>query len=169
MKEFQAMKENKVIVKEMQKGSEKLFHAYGNKAPLTVHGNFEEIIQIGPELSEESFYVVKEGNMSLLGSKTAKKLKVLQINKNSGDLGKFPFMKDITIHIQIDPRVKPVNQPLRRTPLEMESLIENEMKDLLEEDMIEPVIGYSSWQSPIVPVSKGIGKIRLCVDMRADL
>lgn len=78
---WKSMKEKKVMVKETKRGSDKQFRAYGDKAPLTVLGSFKAIIQIGSEVSEEMFYVVKEGNMSLLGSNTAKDLKVLQINK----------------------------------------------------------------------------------------
>uniref|UniRef100_A0A336LNK9 CSON014954 protein n=1 Tax=Culicoides sonorensis TaxID=179676 RepID=A0A336LNK9_CULSO len=79
----------------------------------------------------------------------------------------FSCIRDIMIHISINKNVPPVNQPLRRTPLAFESLIEAEITSLLNQDIIEEVQDYSPWQSPIVPILKSQNKIRLYNDMRA--
>lgn len=71
------------------------------------------------------------------------------------------------VHIDIDHKIKPVNQPLRRVPLAYEKQIEKEIMSLLESDIIEEVKHYSAWQSAIVPIQKSKDEIRICVDMRA--
>lgn len=63
--------------------------------------------------------------------------------------------------------MKPVRQPLRPVPIGMIDLVEERLNELLRLDMIEPVEGFTPWVSALVPVVKGNGKLRLCVDMRA--
>lgn len=48
-----------------------------------------------------------------------------------------------------------------------ESLVEDKLNDLLQEGIIERVEGYSPWRSPLVPVGKKDGGVRICVDFRA--
>lgn len=69
--------------------------------------------------------------------------------------------------IEIDSNVKPVRQPLRPVPIGLEPLVEDKLNELLRLDMIEKVTGSTKWVSPLVPVLKGNGNIRLCMDMRA--
>lgn len=49
----------------------------------------------------------------------------------------------------------------------MEAVVESTILKILEENIIERAEGPYTWISPLVPVRKTDGKIRLCVDMRA--
>ncbi len=56
-------------------------------------------------------------------------------------------------------------QSLRRLPLALEKPVENEIRRLLSEDVIEPINNFP-YISPIVVVPKKDSSIRLCVDYR---
>lgn len=66
----------------------------------------------------------------------------------------------------IDPRVKPVQQPVRRVPIAVEEKVENKLNEALARDIIEKVMQPSPWISPMVIVFKPDGDIRICIDMR---
>lgn len=147
---------------------DKTFLAYGSDKPLTVIGSFDTDIQIGDQVQSGTFYVVKGGTRDLLGKDTAMSLKVLklglgvyQVSDNS-----FPKIKNIQLHISIDKTVKPVAQPCRRVPIPLEEKINDKIDELVKLDIIEPVKFPSGWVSPIVPVLKPDGDVRVCVDMR---
>lgn len=46
--------------------------------------------------------------------------------------------------------------------------MEAKINELVEKDIIERVPGSSKWISPIVPIIKDNGEVRLCVDMRRE-
>lgn len=150
---------------------DRMLTSYAVKEPMDIIGMFSAEIVAGPNRSFAKFYVVKGGQQCLLGDYTAKDLKVLKVGFDVGAVegtqGKpFPKMRDVLVEIPIDPNVQPVQQPYRRPPIALEEKIEAKLKSLLDKDIIEPVKGPSSWVSPIVPVIKDNGDIRLCVDMR---
>ena len=58
----------------------------------------------------------------------------------------------------------PIYQPHRRFPKPLSEELERQCKELTDADIIEPSI--SPWSSPIVPVRKKDGTIRMCVDYR---
>ena len=58
----------------------------------------------------------------------------------------------------------PVKLPLRRIPYAMRAKIEEVIRNLLAAGIIRP--SSSPWASPIVPVVKKDGQIRMCVDYR---
>ncbi|KAG6461364.1 hypothetical protein O3G_MSEX012576 [Manduca sexta] len=70
------------------------------------------------------------------------------------------------IEIPVNDSVKPICQPYRRVPIPLEEKVELKIKELLKKDIIEEVHGPSSWVSPIFPILKEDGSLRLCVDMR---
>ena len=57
--------------------------------------------------------------------------------------------------LHIDPNVKPVAQPMRRTPFSMRSKLEEKIKELIELDINEPAQGPTPWVNPgfVVPES----------------
>lgn len=69
--------------------------------------------------------------------------------------------KGFTHLVKICPECKPVQQKLRRLPFSVRETVSEELRRLIEQDVIEPV------DSPIVVTTKKGGeRIRLCVDLR---
>ena len=71
--------------------------------------------------------------------------------------------------IHIDESVKPVAQPHCRVPFHVRKQVEEKLKQLENDDIIELVEGPTPWVSPIVVVPKPNkpNEIRICVDMRS--
>ncbi|XP_037970244.2 uncharacterized protein K02A2.6-like [Plutella xylostella] len=162
------LKKNKVQVCNQEANPAKTFVAYGSATPLKLMGAFDADIKLAGTSLNTTFYVIKNGTRDLLGRVTATSLGVLQINVNCNqiEVEAFPKFKDVLVTIPIDETVKPVIQPYRRIPIPLEEKVEMKLNELLKKDIIEVVKGPSNWISPIVPVLKETGEIRLCVDMR---
>lgn len=154
------------------KPTTKKFMGYGQNQ-LTVVAVFDSIIKVKAmkETTQVTFYVIKGGQQSLLGSTTAKKLKVLKVGVsalNDKQIAKineeqeFPSIKDVEIVLPIDKNVTPVQQPLRRTPAALIQDVDDHLNELLAQGIIEKVNGYSEWISPLVPIIKRNGDLRLC-------
>ena len=58
----------------------------------------------------------------------------------------------------------PLKQPYRRFPDPLKKEIQEEIGKLLERGIVEP--SKSPWASPMVPVRKKTGKLRICIDYR---
>ena len=86
------MKENKAIVNQQKKGSDRKFFAYGQKDPIEIRGRFEAKITIGNKSTIAKFYVAEEGKQNLISKETAEKLGVLQItiNEIAENIQQFP-------------------------------------------------------------------------------
>lgn len=171
-KTWQTMKDNYSKVTNQNKEPQKEFMAYGSGTPLKLLGSFDAEIKLGKSSENTTFYVISGGTRNLLGKITATSLGVLKINipvnvNNVAMESKaFPKFKDVLVEIPIDKTVKSVTQPYRRIPIPLEAKVEVKIKQLLQTDIIEEVKGPSNWISPIVPVLKDNGDVRLCVDMR---
>ena len=68
--------------------------------------------------------------------------------------------------LHIDPNVKLVAQPIRRTPFSPRSKVEAKIQERVDLDIIEPAQGPTTWVKPVVVVPKSGGNIRLCIAMR---
>nr|CAH7725339.1 unnamed protein product [Callosobruchus chinensis] len=165
---WELLKKSKVVVFNQIKNPDKLLFAYGSTQPLKISGSFEAIIEIGLKKEPATFYVIQEGKRNLLGKATALSMGVLKIGLdiNTVNSEPFPKFKDITVDIPIDKTVTPVNQPYRRIPIPLESKVNKKIDELIASDIIEEVKGPSKWVSPMVPVLKENGDIRICIDMR---
>lgn len=167
-KTWEELRNKKVqVCKQVMKPNKTLL-AYGSKTPLDVKGSFETEIEINGNKERSTVYVITEGTRNLLGKNTAINLGVLKLGIGINQVEKKPFpkFKDVLIEIPIDNSVKPISQPCRRVPIPIEGKVEEKIKELLDRDIIEEVQGPSKWVSPIVPILKGNGELRLCVDMR---
>ncbi|XP_075981602.1 uncharacterized protein LOC142980155 [Anticarsia gemmatalis] len=167
-KTWEHMKHCNVKVSNQQKSSNKTFLAYGAKEPLKVLGSFDALIEAGSNSIITKFYVIKNGSRNLLGKETAIALKVLKLglDVNSIEQKPFPKFKDVQLEITFDKTVRPVCQPYRRVPIPLETKINKKIDELVQMDIIEPVNKPSAWVSPMVPVLKPDGDIRICLDMR---
>lgn len=173
------MKLRDVKVRNERFDNEKRFLAYG-RVPLKLITVFDADMEIndGDKLlkTTSTFYVIEKGQQPLLGKVTAQQIGVLQIGLPSShnasisrvDTGKQPFpkIKGIELSLPIDRTVPPVIQPLRRCPIPLLQQVESKLDELLQMDIIEKVTRPTSWVSPLVPILKDNGELRLCVDMR---
>ncbi|XP_062550865.1 uncharacterized protein K02A2.6-like [Armigeres subalbatus] len=123
------------------------------------------------------FLVAPKGQTDLLSKATAFALGVLKIgysvNQITGirnstiSISEFPKIPNVALKIQVDEHIKPIVQAARRLPISMEADVEEVIQDLIDKKIIERAEAPFTWISPLVPVRKSDGKIRLCVDMRA--
>lgn len=163
------LKSKKVTCCKQVKEPNKTLVAYGSKTPLVVQGSFETIIKINDETVPSTIYVIENGSRNLLGKDTAIQLGVLKLGTNIHHIQEptpFPKFKNVLVEIPIDESVIPVIQPYRRIPIPIEQKVNEKIKELLDADIIEELHGPSSWVSPVVPILKDNGDVRLCVDMR---
>lgn len=55
---------------------------------------------------------------------------------------------------------------MQRLPFKVRDQVNKQIEDLLNRNIIERVEGPTEWVSPVVPIIKKSGEVRLCVDMR---
>ena len=67
-------------------------------------------------------------------------------------------------HIYLEPDAVPVRQPLRPIPFGYQEEVQNELRTMLSDGIIEK--SSSEWASPLVLVRKPSGDLRICVDYR---
>ena len=72
------------------------------------------------------------------------------------------------VKFELKPDAHPIKLPPRKIPFALREKVEQELDRLQKLKIIEP-IAYSDWLTPIVPVLKGDGKIRICGDYRSTL
>lgn len=72
------------------------------------------------------------------------------------------------IALLINEKAKPVFFKPRPLPLTWKSRVENQLRDLIKMDILEPV-DHSEWGTPIVPILKPDGSFRLCGDFKVTI
>nr|XP_049699503.1 uncharacterized protein LOC110376634 [Helicoverpa armigera] len=167
-KTWKEIKENVLKTGKEIKNPGKTFVAYGCEVPLKLLTSFTADIRVGTKSQNATFYVIEKGTRNLLGKITAIALGVLKLGLdiNQVEMTPFPKFKNVQIQIPIDKDIKPVIQPYRRIPIPLEEKINTKIDELLQKDIIEKVEGPSEWISPVVPILKADGDVRLCIDMR---
>ncbi|XP_046869355.1 uncharacterized protein LOC124462000 [Drosophila willistoni] len=70
--------------------------------------------------------------------------------------------------LNIDATVPPVRLPPRRIPYALKGLVEEELDRQCKQGILKPV-EYSDWATPIVPVIKKDGSIRICGNYKSTL
>ncbi|KAK0134339.1 Retrovirus-related Pol polyprotein from transposon 17.6 [Merluccius polli] len=152
--------------------------SYGGNA-IPVHGCLEARVAFGDRCTDAELYIVPNGS-AVLGRDlfAALKMQILDgkvtstpcsqtysVTSNSAKLNTLGCAKAFTHLVKVRPEVKPVQQPLRRLPFSVREAVSQEIKRLVEQDIIEPVEA-SEWISPIVVIKKKDNGIRLCIDLR---
>jgi len=190
---WEMLKHNKVKCESHVAPPDRKLWAYGCSEPLALKGIFNCATSVCGRSVQSEFIVIKGKGAPLLGKDTAMKLGVLKIGASVGDNVRsvsnsvsctnhdkaegmqkwFPDLfkgvgklKSEQVKLHIDPSVKPIAQPLRRTPFNLRGKVEEKIKELEHLDIIERVDGPTPWVNPVVIVPKPCGDIRLCIDMR---
>ena len=158
-----------------------------NPAPIPLAGSFFRLITApSGQRDLTRFLGLKARNAGcLLGRETSTRLGILHVAASikselfpvhgeynyllekfpavfSGEIGK---LKDYQLELSIDPTVQPIAQNSRPSPIHYRAKVEAKLKQLEDQDIIEPVTGPTPWVSPVVIVDKQNGDIRLCVNM----
>lgn len=76
--------------------------------------------------------------------------------------------KGESISLKLKADAKPKFLPVRQVPFALKDKVKDEIKRLLNNKRIEPV-KYSEWGTPVVPIVKSDGSVRLCGDYKVTL
>lgn len=162
-------------------------YPYMSDKPLTLCGKFRATVTSGSCSSVETFYVAKGSSSSILSWTTSQTLNLIKAVSTVEPPGNLPpdapdFLKEFPnltsgmgkykgepARIHVDESVKPVAQPHRRVPFHVRKQVEEKLKQLENDDIIERVEGPTPWLSPIIvaPKPNKPNEIRICVDMRS--
>ena len=139
---------SKFIIQQQLIGTDKTFKAYGSVDCLHVLGRIKMKIEIDGKQLDDWFYIIKNGQRSLLSGETAERLQLIKMKKEET----FPKLRDVKAYIHIDRSVKPVIQPYRRIPIALEKRVVLKLNEMLEQDIIEYVNHPAQWISSMVIV-----------------
>ena len=76
----------------------------------------------------------------------------------------FKFGNTPVIEHEIPTKGLPIQQPYRRQNPEVRIQEQEQLKDMLEQEIVRP--SCSPWASPVVVVKKKAGTLRFCIDFR---
>ena len=154
-KTWENLKAKKIKCKSEAAPIDRRLYAYASSKPHPVKGRLMCEVLIGKRKAEAEFLVIKGTGVPLLCKDTAMKLGVLRIGVDIATAEtkqtlwqQFPEVfcgigklksKQVTLHV--DPKVKPVAQPSRRTPFNLQEKVEKKIQELLDYDIIEEVDG----------------------------
>ena len=166
---------------------ERNLRVYGN-GYLPVVGKFEASIECNGRKIMETILVTRGEGRCLLGSPSAKRLQVLKVGPELGDVAnvysvgsgidgivdRLPNvfsgvgkLAGYQLKLHIDPEVKPVAQKPRRISYPLKEKVTKKINELLDLDIIEKFSGPTTWVSPAVIAPKpNKDDVRICVDMR---
>ena len=130
------------------------FHTVGRTAVVVDYSNDEL------EEASEQKKIVGEG--SCIGF-CRKQLDVV-LGDFKGSMSKQPGLTNLTVMGIDTGDAKPISQHPYRPSVQLIPQIREELNSLLEQGLI--VESTSSWSSPMIPVKKPDGRIRVCVDFR---
>ncbi|KAG5883825.1 hypothetical protein JTB14_033747 [Gonioctena quinquepunctata] len=148
-RDWEVLTKRQAVVWNIDSQSKNILKPYAAQQSLDIRHQFQTTV--GTSDRREiitSFFVVDEGELSILGKDSAKRLGVLKLGLGVNciqDVSVFPKVKNVKVSLTIDKTVKPVQQPLRRVPVAVEALVEAKLNEAIRRDIIEPVEGHSPW------------------------
>jgi hypothetical protein len=159
--------------------------AYGAKQPIHLLGQFTANTQYHSKTTTSIFLVTKDNNTCLLSYNTSTALGLLNININSISTDHpdpriaqilkkhhkvfqgMGNLKNCEVKLEVDPTVSPVAQNSRRLmPHSMRKKVNEKLHEMEEQGIIEKLKGVTPWLSPLIPIPKKGGDLRLVLDMR---
>ena len=155
---------------------------YYTGEPITVEGSLDVRVAYQNQSLQSSVLVVDGDGPSLLGRDWLEhlildwpKLHALHSLKPScQDIldchasvfeDKLGCLQDTSVKIHVDRQAQPKFFKARSVPYALRDKVEKELERLEKEDIIERV-QFSEWATPIVPVAKKDGSVRICGDYK---
>lgn len=184
----------KTISKRKLQSSNVRFRSYSNEVITPIGESLVEVTY-GSQTHNLTVYVVKEGLSTIIGRDWLyhfklnwKDLKTVSVDKlrpsldntTKAKLGsllkefqgvfekKVGVVTNHTCDLKVKSDARPVFVRARPVPLALQERVETLLNRLVEEGVIEKV-DFSDWATPVVPVVKPNGTIRLCADYSCSL
>lgn len=156
-----------------------------NDSTVSVIGQATVLVQYKDIKRQLNVVVARGSGPNLIGRDWFEALQIsVQVNKiinddtNSTDLllGKYGevFKNELgtyrgaAVTIQLKPNAVPKFLKARPVPYAIKDRVEKEIDRLVEEKVLRPV-AFSDWATPVVPIVKKTGAIRLCGDYRSTV
>uniref|UniRef100_A0A669DC14 Gypsy retrotransposon integrase-like protein 1 n=1 Tax=Oreochromis niloticus TaxID=8128 RepID=A0A669DC14_ORENI len=166
------------------KPSDTVFKGYtGHRVPMK--GMTEVTVQCNDQTAKLPVYVTQKDCPAIMGRVWLKAIRlnwqeVRKLSHGSSQLqailGKHKevfreelgSMKKITVKLHLKPDSKPVFMKARPVPYAIRPKVESNLDALVKNGVLEPVT-TSEWATPIVPVPKKDGGIRICGDFKVSV
>ena len=179
---FKKIKEQHPTI-QLEPTTTKIF-GYGAKQPLNLLGQFTAEIRSNSTTTKATFHVTQDHSTCLLSCNTSTALRLLTINVNAVSTDHpnpriaqilqqhqqvFQGMGNLKNHevkLEIDPSVQPIAEGCRRMPHSMRKQVNVKLQEMRDQDLIEKVEGTTPWLSPLIPIPKKGGDLRIVLDMR---
>ncbi|KAG5893745.1 hypothetical protein JTB14_001389 [Gonioctena quinquepunctata] len=136
-RDWEVLTKRQAVVWNIDSQSKNILKPYAAQQSLDIRHQFQTTV--GTSDRREiitSFFVVDEGELSILGKDSAKRLGVLKLGLGVNciqDVSVFPKVKNVKVSLTIDKTVKPVQQPLRRVPVAVEALVEAKLNEAIRQ------------------------------------
>ena len=117
-------------------------------------------------------FVVPNAKCNLLSRFASQTMGFLQVRLNETEYhhqvyGEIGLMNCKPVRIRLKPDATPYNLSVaRRVPLPMLEKVKEELLRMEKDGVVESVTEPTEWCSPMVPVLKKSGKVRICVDLK---
>ena len=113
--------------------------------------------------NEMVIFVITSNSYNLLSRLTATNTGLVKLVNS---VNTFSKVKCNPVKIKLKPYPKPFGVPVaRRVPISLMEKVQKEQQRMKDGDIIEE-INESDWVSPMVPVIKPSGEVRICVELR---
>ena len=100
--------------------------------------------------------------LQIEGKITGLIMQLIEIDYNNVFIGEGQFEKKL--HLEVDPTVQPVKQPLCRMPIAIEQKLKDELTRLEKLGVVKAVDTPTDWVSSLVVVKNPNGKVRMYID-----
>lgn len=158
--------------------------SYGGHV-LKVLGYFEVHVKFNRTEQLVMFYVIKDGQRPIVGRQflrqfNIKNLEMYNINDSKDVLNcmlqkydelfidKLGFLKNVKVTLDVTENIQPIFVKARKIPFALVESVEKEIKKLEDEGIIEK-IDSTEWGTPLVPILKENGQVRICADYKITI